>query len=150
MWAGGRGFFASVRAIIDSPILGHGSWAKDPKYAKLQSQGLNDLGIVGGNQPTDPNLIPAHSYLTQSWIWAGLAGGLYWLAVAALALWLMGNLFAFRTGLAPLIVLSTTLLLWNVAFSPYGNTARFLAAFGIAVSLLALRHIRVAEPRVGG
>lgn len=144
--AGGRAeIIASSRAILDSPILGHGSWAKDAKYVEAQRQGLTDLGILGGNQPTDPSLIPAHSYLMQSWVWAGLAGGLFWLAVAALALWLMGNLYALRVALSPLIVFATTLQLWNIAFSPYSNTARLLAAFGIAVCLLALRQRRVPD-----
>jgi hypothetical protein len=143
---GGRSeILASVRAVVDSPLLGHGSWAKDAKYVDMQRQGLTELGILGGNQPTDPNLIPAHSYLMQSWIWAGLAGGIFWLAVALLALWLMGNLFSFRTELAPLIAFSTTLLLWNIAFSPYGNTQRLLAAFSIALCLLALRLGRAPD-----
>jgi hypothetical protein len=145
--AGGRAeILASSRAILDSPILGHGSWAKDPKYVQEQRQGLVDLGILGGNQPSDPNLIPAHSYLMQSWVWAGLAGGIFWLLVAALAIWLMANLYTSRIALSPLIVFATTLQLWNIAFSPYGNTARLLAAFSIAVCLLALRHGRVPGP----
>jgi hypothetical protein len=144
--AGGRAeILTSPRAILDSPILGHGSWAKDPKYVELQRQGLIELGVPNGNAPTDPYLIPTHSYLLGSWVWAGLGGGLFWLAVAALALWLMANLFAVRLALHPLIVFSTTLMLWNIAFSPYGNTQRLFATFSIAVCVLGLRLIRDAR-----
>ena len=144
--AGGRSeLLTSPQAILDSPILGHGSWAKDPKYAELQRQRLIELGVPEGNEPTDPNLIPTHSYLLGSWVWAGIAGGVFWLAIACLGLWLIANLFTVRLTLAPLLVFSTTWLLWNIAFSPYGNTQRLYATFGIAVCFLGLRLIKRAE-----
>ena len=103
--AGGRAeILSSPLAIRDSPILGHGSWARDPKYVELQRQGLIELGIPGGNAPTDPTLIPTHSYLLGSWVWAGLAGGLFWIAIALLALWVLANLYAVQTDLKVLIV----------------------------------------------
>jgi hypothetical protein len=140
---GGRAeILASPWAILDSPILGHGSWAKDPKYAQLQLEGLSEFGVPQGNAPTDPNLIPTHSYLLGSWVWAGLAGGLFWLGVIAAALWLIANLYRARLSISPLIVYATSMLLWDIAFSPYGNTARLYAAFGIAMILLGLRRVR--------
>ncbi len=141
--AGGRAeILSSTHAVRDSPILGHGSWAKDPRYVELQRQGLLDLGIPGGNAPTDPTLIPTHSYLLGSWVWAGLAGGLFWLAIAALALWVLANMYAVRSGLTPLIVFVASWLLWNIAFSPYANTERLFATYGITVCLLGLQLIR--------
>ena len=138
--AGGRSeLLTSPRAILDSPILGHGSWAKDARYVELQRQGLIELGVPNGNEPTDPTLIPTHSYLLGSWVWAGLGGGLFWLAVVLLAVWMIARIYVVRPALSPLIVFSTTFLLWNIAFSPYGNTQRLFATFGIAVCLLGLR-----------
>jgi hypothetical protein len=143
--AGGRAeILSSTQAIRDSPLLGHGSWAKDPKYVELQRKGLIDLGIPGGNAPTDPTLIPTHSYLLGSWVWAGLAGGLFWLAVAALALWTVASLFRVRTALRPLVVFVASWLLWNIAFSPYANTERLYASYGLAICLLGLQLARSA------
>jgi hypothetical protein len=144
--AGGRAeILSSTQAVRDSPIIGHGSWAKDPKYVELQRQGLIELGIPGGNAPTDPTLIPTHSYLLGSWVWAGLAGGLFWLAIAALALWTVASLFAVRLDLNPLVIFVASWLLWNIAFSPYANTERLFATFGITVCLLTLQLLRKAD-----
>ena len=81
----------------------------------------------------------------QSWVWAGMAGGLFWLAVAALALWLMGSLYVLRLALSPLIVFAATGLLWGIAFSPYGSTARLSAAYCVAVCLVGLRQRHVPD-----
>lgn len=140
---GGRAeFLPSTQAILDSPILGHGSWARGPEYAELQRQRLIEMGVPRGNLPADPTLIPTHSYLLGSWVWAGVAGGLFWLVVAGLALWVLANLYAVRLPLSPLIVFVASLLLWSIAFSPYSNTERIYATFGIVTCLLALQLIR--------
>jgi hypothetical protein len=142
---GGRAeFLASTQAIIDSPILGHGSWARGAKYVELQRQKLIEMGVPAGNPPDDPDLIPTHSYLLGSWVWAGLAGGLFWLAVAALALWLITNLYGLGLELSPLILFVASLLLWSIAFSPYSNTERLYATFAIVVIALGLR---LSQPR---
>lgn len=136
---GGRAeFLASIQAIQDSPIFGHGSWARDPKYAEIQRRMLLEMGVPGGNQPTDPDLIPTHSYLLGSWVWAGIAGGFFWLAVTVLALRLLATLYTQGIALTPLMVFVVSWLLWNIAFSPYGNTERIYATFAIAICLLGL------------
>lgn len=140
---GGRAeFLASTQAIRDSPILGHGSWARDPKYAEIQRRALIEMGVPGGTAPTDPNLIPTHSYLLGSWVWAGFAGGLLWLAIALLALRLFASLYTARIDATPLIVFVASWLLWNIAFSPFGNTERIYATYAITTCLLGLQLIR--------
>jgi len=140
---GGRSeLLVSSQAVIDSPILGHGSWAKDFTYADLLAERASDLGYQVGAEYSDVGLIPTHSYLMGSWVWAGLAGGLFWLAILAIATWLLANLYAARVALAPLLVFSTMLLLWSIAFSPYGFSARLSAPYGIALVLLGLSLLR--------
>ena len=140
---GGRSeVLVSSQAVIDSPILGHGSWAKDFAYADLLQGRLSELGYEMGGGSSDIGLIPSHSYLMQSWVWAGLLGGVFWLAILAIAVWLLANLYVFRVELMPLFVFSTTLLLWNTAFSPYGAGARIQATYAIALCLLGLRLAR--------
>ena len=143
---GGRSeILVSAQAIIDSPILGHGSWAKDFRYAELLTAQLSSLGYEIGAGPSDVGLIPTHSYLTQAWVWAGILGGAFWLVILVIAVWLLGTLYSFRVTLLPLLVFSTILLLWNIAFSPYGDVARIVACYGIALCLLGLRQARPAE-----
>ncbi|MBF6606039.1 MAG: hypothetical protein IVW53_10710 [Chloroflexi bacterium] len=143
---GGRPeILASTQAIIDSPILGHGSWAKDFKYVDLLTARLSSLGYEIGAGPSDVGLIPAHSYLLGSWVWAGLLGGVFWLAILLLAGGLLVNLYAVRLRLEPLLVFSAALLIWNIVFSPYGSSSRPLAAYGIALCLLGLSQVRGEE-----
>lgn len=133
----------STQAILDSPILGHGSWARDPKYDELLSDRRISLGYE--DIPTDPadiGVIPAHSFLLGAWVEGGLLGGVFWLGIAGMAGWLLLNLYAVRWTMTPLLVFSTTLLLWNIAFSPYGEAERFAAPYAIALCLLAFRHLQ--------
>ena len=144
---GGRSeVLVSSQAIVDSPILGHGSWAKDFAYVDLLADRLSSLGYEVGAGLSDVGLIPAHSYLLGSWVWAGILGGLFWAAIAVVAIWLLLNLYAFHVELAPLLVFSAILLLWNIAFSPYGFSGRILASYGIAICLLGLHLMAIKRP----
>ena len=65
---GGRSeSLVSTQAILDSPILGHGSWARDPKYVLLLSDRLVALGYEDiSTDPADIGVIPAHSLSSRS------------------------------------------------------------------------------------
>jgi hypothetical protein len=137
---GGRSeILVTSQAIIDSPIVGHGSWATDYGYVDLLAERRSTLGYELGGEFGDTGLIPAHSYLMGSWVWAGLLGGIFWLAILALAVWTLVDIYTERIDLAPLIVFSTVLLAWNIAFSPYGFSGRITAPFAIVLCLLAQR-----------
>jgi hypothetical protein len=143
---GGRSeILVTSQAIVDSPILGHGSWAADYAYVDLLAERRSSLGYELGGEFGDIGLIPAHSYLMGTWVWAGFLGGFFWLAILALAVWTLIEIYTERIELAPLIVFSTILLAWNIAFSPYGFSGRITAPFAIALCLLARRL--VAEGR---
>jgi len=133
----------STQAILDSPVLGHGSWAKDPKYAKLLAERQKAWGYEVTREYVGADLIPAHSYLLGAWVWAGFLGAAFWFAVAAIAVWLLANLYVSRVVVAPLLILAAMLLLWDIAFSPYGLGARITAPFALALCLLGLRLLRV-------
>lgn len=144
---GGRAeALVSSQAILDSPILGHGSWARDPRYAELLIERQEALGYDVTEEYVGTELIPAHSYLMGAWVRAGALGGLFWLAVGAVAVWLLANLYSVRTQLAPLLVLAAVLLLWDIAFSPYGFGARITAAYGLTLCLLGLRLLPGQRP----
>jgi hypothetical protein len=147
---GGRSeILPSTQAILDSPIIGHGSWARGPEYVELQRQRLVDLGVPRGNISTDPTLIPTHSYLLGSWVWAGFLGGIFWIGVAGLAIWTVANVLGSRLQISPLVGYVAALLLWSIAFSPYSNTERIYAMFAVVVCLLALRLVRQPSGDLG-
>jgi len=132
----------STQAILDSPVIGHGSWAKDPFYADLLVERQKSLGYEVNPMYVDSDLIPAHSYLLGAWVWAGFVGAVFWFAVAAIAAWLLATLYSLHVELAPLLTLSAILLLWDIAFSPYGFSGRITAPFELALCLLGLRLAR--------
>lgn len=152
---GGRPeFLVSSKAIADSPLIGHGSWAKDPKY----TNGLLSVLYRNGYQPSGAllysirhsgYLIPSHSFLFQSWVEAGLLGAVFWFLVLALTLSTLIIAFKERPLLSPLLAFLSVLLVWNILFSPYGGDQRIVAMFSVAVLLTYQRlpaEIRRATP----
>ena len=142
----------STQAIWDSPILGHGSWARDAKYSAMLVERLQESGYeVEGNR-NEKDLIPSHSYLLGSWVEAGLGGGLFWVYV----LWL-GTAAFYRTlagaePYTPLIVFTILFLVWEILFSPFAQEQRVVAALHICLVLWALRppsgqYILPAQPQ---
>jgi hypothetical protein len=142
VFLGGRPeLLVSTQAVLDSPVLGHGSWARDPKYIQMLSDRLVSLGYQDiSTDPADVVVIPAHSYLVCAWVEGGILGGVFWLGVAVFAGWLLLNLYAVRWILMPLLVFSTSQLLWDIGFSPYGEAGRLSAPFAIALCVLAYQR----------
>jgi hypothetical protein len=136
----------SSRAVLDSPILGHGSWAKDFQYVDM----LNDIEFENG-MDVDPDvdymeedsggLIPTHSHLMGAWVWAGVLGAVFW----AYMLWLMlkatVQLAVIRPFYGPLFMFLVTSMVWDIIFSPFGTTRRITESvlIVIALDLIAVR-----------
>ncbi len=154
---GGRAeLLASIPAVYNSPILGHGSWARDPTYIIIQRQALVMLGYSADAIDVDPDeiaegLIPAHSYLFQAWVDAGVLGAVFWACV-----WVMVLRVLMRT-YPPGIVLPAAVpwmafgLLWAILFSPYGATERIIAPYYIVI-FMGYRNIasrKAAEAATG-
>ena len=148
---GGRPeILVSSRAVWDSPVLGHGSEAKDFKYVEM----LNDLRAEAGMQAnladleaSSADMIPTHSHLMGAWVWAGILGAVFW----AYILWLAGKgILEVSTLLppsAPLYAYVIIGLFWNVLFSPFGQSARMgdALAIVIVIDLLGTRPIASAN-----
>lgn len=158
---GGRPeFLVGLRAALDSPIIGHGSWAKDPKYFEM----LYDMLVETGAQPEggeieggDFNgLIPGHSQIVTAWVWAGIAGLIFWLYVAWLLIKAIVRVAILRPPSAPLYMWLLIGMFWNVFFSPFAANRRLIEAFVlIVVADLLGRRIPGTEKsrlqmRVGG
>jgi hypothetical protein len=160
---GGRPeIFISTQAIADSPIIGHGSWARDMNYY-LKFRQLAALGFdVRESGVTDPDAlvstrglepeIPSHSILFGSWVWAGVLAAVFWVYVLFLTMRALGTAVLSVDPLAPLIVHASTLFLWDILFSPYGNDRRFEAAIFLTVSIayIELRTRQRTAPAARG
>jgi hypothetical protein len=135
---GGRSeILASSQAILDSPLLGHGSWPRDPIYGAILLQKRAEWGYkeVDGNGRQLDDLIPTHSYVFGAWVEAGLAGALFWLFLLG---WTIHN-FLTASGcepLLPLFAFGGFMLVWDILFSPLGMPTRFISPFFMAAMVL--------------
>lgn len=120
LYYGRAGTFVSLEAIMEKPIIGHGSWVKDEtgKYTLMMD------AIMGTNSFKEEGMyIPAHSILLTSWLWAGILG---FIAVLSLFLILI-KLFMFiyknekKMHFLMIITIMFIDMVWNFLFSPFGH-----------------------------
>lgn len=132
--AGRSDLLGSIPAILDSPILGHGSWARDIRYelmrlAALESAGY-DIGFVDDR-------IPTHSALFGAWVQAGLTGAVFWMWVLSVALRAGMRMFLSPASL-PLAAYMIVALIWDSLFSPCAMDQRILTSLYLSCAMLLL------------
>lgn len=135
---GGRSeSLVSTIAIGDSPIIGHGSWAKNYKYTFMLAALRRDFSEVNEKAVTRDalnGLIPSHSYLLGAWVESGIVGGAFWIFIL---LWVLLRVLpaAWSRGdvLGLYVVMSLPLFFWNVFFSPFGANVRVDVAGFLAI-----------------
>ena len=135
---GGRTeMLGSIPAIYDSPILGHGSWAKDPIYRIAEIRAAIALGykdaLITPIEELEVGYIPKHSYIFGAWVDAGIAGAIFWGWVFALAVRSVMRVYPSNLVLLPVLCFIALSLLWNILFSPYGSDARIIVPYYIVL-----------------
>ena len=131
----------AIQAIRDSPIIGHGSFAVDPKYLKLKQDIEYENGYSDTDLPEDAEVesIPTHSHLTMAWVESGIFGGIFWIYVLVLTFRGVVAVSFNRPPLAPLYSYLLLNFIWNVLYSPFGSVNRMWAAFFILMSYNVLK-----------
>jgi hypothetical protein len=144
----------SSRAVLDSPILGHGSWAKDFKYTEM----LNDLEIENGAglegdldylEEQSKGVIPSHSHLMGAWVWAGIAGAIFWIYIFLLIGKATIYLAMQRPAYSPLVMFLFMGMLWDILFSPFGTSRRLLESVLVVMALDLVMDQMRAFPSAG-
>lgn len=144
---GGRSeIFVSSQAVMDSPLIGHGSWAKNPKYAQRILE-LEKFGYEVNYIAAESELIPTHSHLMGGWVEAGLLGAIFWFWVLLLVFRVLSNLYMVREPLAPMITFIGFLMLWDVIFSPFGAERRVTVPFNIVLMMFAWDMLKASVPQ---
>jgi O-antigen ligase len=145
---GGRPeILVSSRAVLESPILGHGSGAKDMKYVEMLSDIQAEEGMKVDLQDEEESfqgLIPAHSHLMGAWVQAGIVGALFWAYIFRLTAKALVRVAVLRPALSPVYAFMLVGFLWDILFSPFGSFERFLDALLIVIILDLLE----SAPRV--
>lgn len=144
---GGRSeIFVSSQAVMDSPIIGHGSWAKNPKYAARILE-LENYGYEVNYLAADSELIPTHSHFMGAWVESGFVGALFWAWILILVFRVLANLYMVREPLGPLITFVGFMMLWDILFSPFGAERRVIVPFYIVLMMFAWDMLRASVPR---
>lgn len=137
---GGRiDFLVGLEAAADSPIVGHGSWAKDWRYQSREDVLMAELGYRASGG-ADSWLIPTHSHLIGAWVEAGFPGALFWLWVFSLPLRVLAGLYRRDEPLSPLIAFVALVLSWDILLSPYGADRLFATPFYVALMMFFLER----------
>jgi hypothetical protein len=134
-------FLASSVAIMDSPLIGHGSWAKDPKYNAIIAYVLADLGYENPHTYIGlDDLIPSHSHVFGAWVESGVIGALFWGWVWLFVLKALWKLTNTKEELLPLVAFVGLNVMWHVLFSPFGAENRVYMAYYLVLILFALHQ----------
>lgn len=135
---GGRSeLLAAAPAIIDSPILGHGSWAKNPAYILAERQALAVMGYQDtaalAPEELEEGIIPTHSYVLGAWVDGGILGAIFWVWVWGLIAKMLLRSYPGSVLIPPAVPWFAFQLLWNIPFSPYGGGERIVTPFYLVV-----------------
>lgn len=134
---GGRSeAIASTQAIIDSPIVGHGSWARDIHYVELMVTRLEQAGYdMSRGDPFVDDLIPSHSHLFGAWVEAGILGAAFWLWAGWVTIRGLQAAIIQPTPWTGFIVFIGLSLLWDILFSPFGLERRVVTPAWIVLMI---------------
>ena len=125
--------FCGLIACIDRPLVGFGPWAVDEKgyvsefiskygtYEDVEQQIKSETELR--HRGVYARMIPCHAYITEFWLWYGLAGLLFWLYVIYVFsrflrqdCWVIPQWYLW-------IACGIPGFLWGVFFSPLGERA---------------------------
>ena len=146
---GGRSeSLASTQAIMDSPLLGHGSWAHDAAYIAIMQEKRAELGYKNFQNSVKDDLIPTHSHIFGAWVEAGLLGAVFWLYVLVYAVRSLAKV----SGAEPWLLLFAYQgfgLVWDIFFSPISPERRFTTPYLIVamIVLASLRNLPLAASK---
>lgn len=124
--AGRPEYQVSIQAVKDSPILGYGSWAHDPKYMKMLFDIELEQGLANADDTSaiETDVIPTHSHLMGAWVWAGIFGAVFWFYSLWLVIKSIISIATHRPPLAPVYMYMVISLFWSILFSPGGAGVR--------------------------
>jgi hypothetical protein len=133
----------SSEAIADSPFIGHGSWAKDYKYL-IDYIGMRRTFSEDEGNPLDPDvndgLIPSHSYLLGAWVESGMVGGVFWISIVFISLFIIvPSAFEIMNMLGVYCLMTLPMFFWNILFSPFGANVRVEVAGTLAIFIMLLK-----------
>ena len=143
-----------IPAIYDSPLLGHGSWARDPKYVLAEHQALALMGYTSAEDYSENDIeegyIPTHSCLFGAWVDAGILGALFWGWLLVLTAKALLRVYPSNTVILPLMCFMAFSLLWDILFSPYGARSRIVMPYRAVMVITCLEMVQPGIAKIAG
>jgi hypothetical protein len=148
------GYQVAAKAILESPIIGYGSWAKNKEYANEYI----DLIKLSYPEPLRPRLyeevayIPAHSQIVQAWVEGGILGIAFFLWFGYGLIW--GIMFLvnqpYYNRFFPLFLFNLVISFWHFWASPFASGHRITMAISVAtLCILSLEeHYQLRQKRL--
>jgi hypothetical protein len=133
---------AAWLAIVDSPVIGQGSWFSRSKvldtFFLLRYQGTQLSGGKGVERTGDTDAVAIHSQILVSFAEGGIFGGCFFVAYGGLLVWAIWYGAAVQRGnrFAGLYLLVLTCAFWDLWMSPFSGQARGSIAAAVGVILL--------------
>ncbi|RIK83992.1 MAG: hypothetical protein DCC67_05435 [Planctomycetota bacterium] len=114
-------------AVKESPIIGYGSWPRDPELARQRDKlVVKAKGVPTLRGASQEDLIIAHSQILQGW----LEGGLLGLAFFLLLSWHIARVLLWQAfvspymAVTPILTFIVTQCAWHLLFSPFSGAQR--------------------------
>lgn len=127
--SGGRmEYTIALPAIMESPVIGYGSWARNIEFVKRYIY-INkmDPSTYDAEYLMELGTIPTHSHILGSWAEAGFMGGVFWLIVlwfAAVTFYRM--LRHLEVPFRIFFLFTLAFFIWDIIFSPFGLERRIM------------------------
>lgn len=148
--SGREEIYFTLPKIIQSPLIGWGSWHRDPDYVieKILERGATS-DTAKYISESSMGLVPSHSHLFGGWMEAGIGGAVFWLY----ALFMAGRaillgLFNFFPKARYMVLFVLVTFVWDVFFSPYGGERRVWLGFILFIIVyVSMLHARLLASR---
>lgn len=134
----GRGEFVSAYlAIKDSPLLGHGSYAKDKEGYAIEAARItgDDQFLEQLYEAKGDEYIPTHSHITGAWVQNGILGAIFWCYALFLVVVYVFKYFYIYPKWVAYSINASLSMIWQILFSPFSNRP-YLAAFFVFIILM--------------
>lgn len=142
--SGRAGFFIGLTAVKDNPIIGYGSFAQDKGNYAFNYFISHGYDVNSFTSDDEIGLIPTHSYLVGSWVYAGFLGALFWLFILfCIIKALKEGVFLITPKLIAMAVYCTIPLIWDILFSPFSYRLRFIFYIVMVIWYLTEMNNRV-------